>query len=240
MNYTEIRKNIWQISDDDGVYCTLVRGDSLAVLWDTGYGKQDIRSFVEENVQTEYIVINSHGHPDHIGGNRQFENIYAGEDAFDEILYFSKTISSAPVRYNLKKLNIGQRLNLGGIHGRIISLAGHTKGSVGLLIEEERLLLAGDALNPCLWIFNYGAMPTNQLKKTLENLEETEFDNYLCGHSDKEIPREFLKIHMKNITSMSIENSVKGITIGFETYESICEDKNGKSVIVYDGKLLID
>ena len=95
-------------------------------------------------------------------------------------------------------------------------------------------------MNPCLWIFNYGAMPTNQLKKTLENLEETEFDNYLCGHSDKEIPREFLKIHMKNITSMSIENSVKGITIGFETYESICEDKNGKSIIVYDRKLLID
>lgn len=240
MKYTEIRQNIWQIADDDGVYCTLVKGDSLAVLWDTGYGKQDIRKFVEENVQTEYIVINSHGHPDHIGGNRQFENIYASEQALDEILYFAKTISSAPVRYNLKKLDIGQRLDFGGIHGRIISVAGHTKGSVGLLVEEERLILAGDALNPCLWMFNYGAASINQLKKTIENLEEAEFDNYICGHSDKEISREFLKTHLKNISTMSIENSVKGVTIGFETYESVCEDENGKSVIVYDEKFLTD
>lgn len=68
MNYTKIRENIWQIEDDNGVYCTLVKGSKLAILWDTGFGKTELKAFVEENVRTEYMVINSHGHPDHIGG----------------------------------------------------------------------------------------------------------------------------------------------------------------------------
>ncbi|MCM1179835.1 MAG: hypothetical protein NC347_06245 [Clostridium sp.] len=37
--YTKIRDKIWQVQDDDGVYCTLVKGRDLAVLVDTGFGR---------------------------------------------------------------------------------------------------------------------------------------------------------------------------------------------------------
>ena len=238
MNYTEIRENIWQIADDDGGYCTLVKGNKLAVLWDTGFGKQNLKGFIEGHVQTKYIAINSHGHPDHIGGNRQFERIYAGESALDEIIYYTKEISDIPIDYKLEILKIGQVLDLGGIHAEVISLAGHTRGSIGLLIPEKQLLLAGDAFNPCLWMFNYGAMPICQLKNTLSSVRQLPFDTYLCGHSDQEIPRHMLDVHLKNIESMRIETSRKSITLGMETYESIYEEDGLQSVIVYAEELL--
>ena len=67
--YEKISDHIWQIAEDDGVYCTLIKGSELAVLIDTGYGRRDLRDFVEKNISTPYIVMNSHGHPDHIGRN---------------------------------------------------------------------------------------------------------------------------------------------------------------------------
>lgn len=238
MNYTKIRENIWQIADDNGVYCTLIKGNELAILMDTGFGRQDLRTFIEEHVQTAYIVINSHGHPDHIGGNRQFDKIYACGSAFDEISYYTNQISDTPVEYELKPLRIGQVLELGGIHAEVISLAGHTKGSIGLLIPEERILLAGDALNPCLWMFNYGAMPISQLKQTMTAAKELPFDVYLFGHSDKMLPKQMLDVHLKNIETIRIETSIKSETLGMETYESTYEENGLQSVIVYDKELL--
>lgn len=238
MNYTKIRENIWQIEDDNGVYCTLVKGSKLAILWDTGFGKTELKAFVEENVQTEYMVINSHGHPDHIGGNGQFDVIYAAEAAFDEIEYYTKELSGSPINYELKPLNVGQVLDLGGLHTEVVSLAGHTRGSIGLLIAEERLLLAGDAMNPCLWLFNYGALPINQLKTTLEKAFELPFDTYLFGHSDKEMPKELIAVHLKNIASMSVEKSTKSVTIGTDTLECAYEENGLRSVIVYTEDLL--
>lgn len=83
--YTKISDNIWQIAEDNGVYCTLIKGSELAVLIDTGFGKRDLRAFVEENISTPYIVINSHGHPDHIEGNYRFEMVYALKEEWDLI-----------------------------------------------------------------------------------------------------------------------------------------------------------
>ena len=53
--YTEIRNNIWQIREDAGVYCTLIKGRELAVLIDTGYGHRTLRAFVEKHISTPYM-----------------------------------------------------------------------------------------------------------------------------------------------------------------------------------------
>lgn len=58
----------------------------------------------------------------------------------------------------------------------MISLAGHTRGSVGLLLEKERLLLAGDGLNPTLLLLGGEAAPIGQLRQTLEAAEQLPFD----------------------------------------------------------------
>lgn len=229
-NYTKIRDHIWQIAEDDGVYCTLIKGSELAVLIDTGYGKRDLRSFVEKNTSTPYMVIDSHGHPDHIGGNHWFDTVYALKQEWDVIRYFEE---NRPQTYRTGEIQIGQRIFLGNQTIEVIPLLGHTKGSVGFLVQEEKLLIAGDALNESLWLFNYGSLPMRDLYATIKETMEVDFDTYLCGHSDEEFRKEKLLSHLRNIEQLKTEDCRKQQTIGFETYSSAFEDSCGRSEIVF-------
>lgn len=228
--YTKVRENIWQIAEDDGVCCTLVKGSEMAVLIDTGYGRRNLRAFVETNVTTPYIVINSHGHPDHIGGNHWFDAVYSLKKEWDVIGHFEE---NEPMVYELKEIQIGQHISLGNLNIVVVSLAGHTKGSVGFIVQEEKLLIAGDALNEGVWLFNYGSLSMMNLYETIKSTMKLDFSTYLCGHSNKEYNKEKLISHLRNIENLKIDNSTKKETIGFETYCSKYEDDKGKSEIVF-------
>lgn len=227
--YIELRNNIWHIAEDDGVYCTLIKGNEMAVLIDTGYGHRNLKSFVEKNVTTPYMVINSHGHPDHIGGNHWFDMVWAARKEWDVIKHFEEKQAT----YHLKELRIGEQINLGGIHIDVIPLAGHTKGSVGFIVPEEKVLIAGDALNESLWLFNYGSLSMQHLYETLKQTMDLDFVSYVCGHSGKEYKKEKIISHIRNIENLKIDENTKQNTIGFETYCSTYEDSNGKSEIVF-------
>lgn len=228
--YTKIRENIWQIAEDKGVYSTLVKGSKMAVLIDTGYGKRNLRAFVEENITTPYMVINSHGHPDHMGGNHWFDAVYSLKEEWDVIKYFEE---NQPMEYEMREIQIGQHISLGDLNIIVVSLVGHTKGSIGFIVQEEEILIAGDALNEGLWLFNYGSLSMMDLYKTIKATTELDFSTYLCGHSNEEYHKEKLFSHVKNIENLKIDSSTKQDTIGFETYCSKYEDVNGKSEIVF-------
>lgn len=228
--HTKIRNNIWQIAEDDGVYCTLVKGSELAVLIDTGYGRRDLRAFIEKNVSTPYIVLNSHGHPDHIGGNHRFETVYAQKEEWDVIRHFEEK-NRKP--YDLKEIQAGQRIPLGGLNIDVVSLAGHTKGSVGFIVPEEQILIAGDALNESLWLFNYGSLSMQHLYETMKASVELPFTLYLCGHSDELYKKEKLFTHIRNIGQLKIDEGTRQNILGFETYCSKYEDADGRSEIVF-------
>lgn len=133
----------------------------------------------------------------------------------------------------LKEIRIGQKISLGNIDIIVVSLAGHTKGSAGFFIPSEKLLIAGDALNEGLWLFNYGSLSMNDLYETIKNTMELDFKEYICGHSNKKYIRENLISHIRNIENLKIDDNTKRNTIGFETYCSKYEDFNGKSEIVF-------
>lgn len=202
----------------------------MAALIDTGYGKRNLREFVEANISTPYIVLNSHGHPDHIGGNHWFDTVYALQEEWDVIRYFEE---SKPRTYAIKEIKPEQHIYLGDISIVVISLPGHTKGSVGFLIPEEKLLVAGDALNEGLWLFNYGSLGMDDLYETIKKTMTLNFTSYLCGHSDKKYDKEKLFAHITNIENLKLDDSTKQNTIGFETYCSKYEDINGKSEIIF-------
>lgn len=227
--YTEIRNNIWQIAEDEGVYCTLIKGNKKALLIDTGYGRRNLRDFIERHITTPYMVINSHGHPDHIGGNHWFDVVRAGKEEWDVINHFEKKRGN----YKREDITIGSRLSLGNIHIDIVSLAGHTKGSIGFVVREEGILIAGDAFNESLWLFNYGSMSMKHLHDTLKKTIDLDFTSYLCGHSNKEYKKEKLSTHIRNIEALKIDEKTKQNLMGFETYCSTYQDSNGKSDIVF-------
>ena len=138
---------MWHLEEDYRVYCTLVQGKDLAVLWDTGQGKQDLAAYLAERVRTPYLVCNSHGHADHIGGNFRFSGVYAHPADWPLLEAHARMTGRD---WHAAPLEAGMSADLGGRRVKVVSLAGHTRGSVGLLLEDEGLLLAGDGLNPTL------------------------------------------------------------------------------------------
>lgn len=58
----------WRIGSNEGVFCYLIEGSEKAMLIDTGYGLGDLRSAVEKVTGLPLIIVNTHGHCDHIGG----------------------------------------------------------------------------------------------------------------------------------------------------------------------------
>ncbi len=227
--YTEICDSIWQIKEDDGVYCTLVRGSELAVLIDTGFGRRNLKAFVEAQLTTPYMVINSHGHPDHVGGNHWFDTVWAASEEWEIIRRFQED----QVAYEQKELPVGSQISLGNLHMDIIPLAGHTRGSIGFLVKEQGILIAGDALNEQLWLFNDGSLSMNALYHTLQKTMELDFSYYLCGHSSEKYPKEKISAHIKNIENLRVDESSKRNTLGFETYCSAYSDLHGSSEILF-------
>ena len=79
-NYYKIEKlfdKIYRISSLEGTFLFLFLGDRKALLLDTGYGFGDLKGAVREITDLPLIIVNSHGHLDHVCGNFQFnEEIY--------------------------------------------------------------------------------------------------------------------------------------------------------------------
>ena len=58
------------------VYMYLVIGKEKALLIDTGYASTRVKQYVDQVTDLPLIVVNTHGHMDHIGGNRYFAETY--------------------------------------------------------------------------------------------------------------------------------------------------------------------
>lgn len=57
-------------------YLYLLEGEEKALLIDTGYGAGNLKAFVKKLTSKELLVVNTHYHPDHAGGNGEFESVF--------------------------------------------------------------------------------------------------------------------------------------------------------------------
>ena len=69
----EAMDGFWRIGSVEGVFCYLLVGKEKAMLIDTGYAFGNIRQAVRSVTDRPLIIVNTHGHCDHTGGNAQFE-----------------------------------------------------------------------------------------------------------------------------------------------------------------------
>lgn len=223
------------------VYCTLVLGEKLAILWDTGQGKlETLRAFVESRVKTDYLVLNSHGHNDHIAGNHRFPKVYANRADWPLLGMYARMTTGGPPSYEVEDLEPGDVFDLGGRHARVVSLAGHTQGSVGLLLEEDRLLLAGDGLNPTLLLLGGEAAALDQLRRTLEETEKLPFDRYLSSHAPNPLSKAQVGVHLHHLDNLHAEPPSRPGPYGPRILRSSYREKGGRSVIHLDRGLLSD
>ena len=189
MNYkiASIDAHTWMIEEYDetnSVYMYLLEGEERALLLDTGFGTIPLKQIVEELTEKPYIVLNTHAHFDHIGGNYAFEQVYMqegdreiyeehrrmvmeqlpaekGENNREEMLWFS----DEPV------------FELGNRTLELIHTPGHSKGCICVLDKEAKRLFTGDTCCKAdvLLVFE-GSTSVTEYQKTVKKLIDRRSD----------------------------------------------------------------
>lgn len=166
--------------------------DDTTVMIDSGIGGTDwVPRTVREKGLTIDVIIDTHCHVDHIGGNKFFPNakIYAHElDAPDIESGSEKTLwqwgFKAPLKFPVtKKLREGDVIDTGRYHLEVVHTPGHTEGSMCLYERERKIMFTGD----CVFDMGIGRMdlPSGnsvQMKKSLQRLLEFDIEKFYGGH----------------------------------------------------------
>lgn len=147
-----IRSNLWVLSNGWQNFQYLLVGKEKAVLIDTGYGEGNIRSVVEEITSLPVMVINTHGHFDHTGGNGLWQQAWMGEASTKDCknafsLEQSEMAASKPYpNYETQVLTDGATIELGNETLEVMTIPAHHDGSIAILAHKNRLLFTGDEL----------------------------------------------------------------------------------------------
>jgi len=163
---------IYEPSHFQEVISYLVIGKDKALLIDTGMGMADIKEVIDTLTKLPLVVVNTHSHFDHIGGNHLFsevhilnhsaalkrlENGLSREQVKPEMIEGS-IYPESPVGFNPKEYHIepcksvpiesGHVFDLGGMKIEVISTPGHSPDSIMLFCDEEKFIFTGDTFYP--------------------------------------------------------------------------------------------
>src|SRR5690348_14579729 len=73
---------IYEPHQAEEVISYLITGKKSALLFDTGMGISDIKKITAQLTRLPIVVVNSHTHNDHVGGNWQFDTVYGMDTDF--------------------------------------------------------------------------------------------------------------------------------------------------------------
>ena len=139
-------------------------------------------------------VINTHHHADHVYGNFLFDEAdIISSERCREVMRKSgeknlaeakqQTPELAEVKLRLPNLTFPEKmsLHLGDRVLRLMPLPGHTPDGIGIYVEGDKILFAGDAVMPLPYIF-WGDRVV--LQETLRSLKEMNLENIVQGHGE--------------------------------------------------------
>lgn len=198
-----ITNSVVQIKTPGDVYVYLVIGEKKAALIDTGCGVRGLKVYIESLTDKPVIVIATHGHPDHIGGTREFEMVYLSKKDWKlawkhgEIearkRYMKSWVEQGIINENefVEKRNDylpleeGQIFDLGGITVQALGMPGHTKGQMVILFRELRMLILGDACNSAVYLQLPESSTVSEYKRVLADFLDgygDQYDEVLYSH----------------------------------------------------------
>ena len=209
VTFTKITEQVYVLTDRAGCCGNLVIGKERALLFDLGIGADDFGAAARSLTDLPLTVILSHGHIDHIGGSVYFDEVFMRQEERSVFVEYSDEIVTGwmkdmcgkelPEDYKydcrgwvqIKDLEMGS-FDLGDLPCEIISLQGHTIGSVGIYLPTLRLLLSGDALTPVMCMNFTNHMGLEELAGTIRMVQNMEIDYYLTSHHNYLMPKEQL------------------------------------------------
>ncbi|HEY7699412.1 MAG TPA: MBL fold metallo-hydrolase [Vicinamibacteria bacterium] len=217
----EVRPGLFAIYEPgqfEEVISYLIVGTDKALLFDTGLGIGDMKAVVSELTELEPIVVNSHTHYDHVGGNHRFGTVYGtateytaanakgrkhedvaefvGEgwiwkktpEGFDRDRYEGKAFTIA------KTIAEGDVIDLGGRTLEVLLTPGHAPDALCLLDRENRLLFTGDTFYPATLYAHLPGSDFAAYRKTASRLAELrgDVDFLLPAHNEPLVKSEVL------------------------------------------------
>ncbi len=160
---------IYEPGQFEEVMSFLITGEDFALMFDTGLGIGNIRRVVDQLTELEVVVLNSHTHYDHIGGNHLFDTIYGTDLAYTKRRAlgsppeavagflqeswvwkpfpqgFSKSDYQSRAFTISKIVGEGDQIDIGGRVLEILHTPGHAPDSICLIDRENRILFTGDS-----------------------------------------------------------------------------------------------
>ncbi len=188
----------------------LVVGEHSALLIDTGTGIGSLSELITPLIaDRDLIVINSHNHFDHVGGNYQFQETAIHRMDFKKLMtpmsveYLQESLPGAYEYFKERNFKIefatttipligGEEFDLGGFKATVVHTPGHTPGSICILLSTGELF-TGDTLH-------YGSiyLPDQSnlhfLNETITYLQQLKVPNlrFFPGHEGFDLGRELL------------------------------------------------
>jgi glyoxylase-like metal-dependent hydrolase (beta-lactamase superfamily II) len=168
---------IYEPHQFEEVISYLIVGEKRALLFDTGIGVGKMRAVVESLTKLPLIVLNSHTHFDHVGGNAEFSEIH-GSEIYGEDTSYSRSNAAGRMnayssdalipervcgklpdgvkaeKYAIRPWKVThvvhdeERIDLGSRELEILFTPGHTPDALSLLDRRNGLLFTGDTYYP--------------------------------------------------------------------------------------------
>ncbi len=205
---------IYEPGQFEEVISYLIVGSEKALLFDTGLGIGDIEKLVSKLTDRDVVVLNSHTHYDHVGGNYAFDTVYGTGLEYtrahelgrphDEVAEFvgegwiwkdtpagftAGGYVSRPFSIS-HRVEDGEVISLGDVELEVLLTPGHAPDSLCLLDRRRRLLFTGDTFYPATLYAHLPGSTFGDYQKTAGRLAglAAAVDVVLPAHNEPTLP----------------------------------------------------
>jgi len=186
-----LNEHVYLMNDNNESTGYIVVGQDKAAVIDTMYGYKNVEKVVKKITNLPIVVINTHGHIDHVAGDIYFKEAYIHPDDLNLAM---ETVGN---NFSFEMMKEGDVFDLGGIKLEVYECPGHTKGSVCLLDREDKMLFTGDTINRHCWMQLPESTDLESFYEALTRLEKLDgsYDMVLCGHTQTGDPASLFEEH---------------------------------------------
>jgi cyclase len=256
MHHERVSDNVYWFQSEVYAQVTAgaITGPSWAVVIDTlalPEESNQMRVFIEEDlgVPVRY-VINTHYHADHSWGNCFFPGATVIAHSLGRNRLLEKGMASLeaakkqnPIFKGVKLVEPQMTFSEGSLLLRVgkktlimNQAPGHSADSISVLVEEDRVLFAGDAFMPIPYVVDGDE---EELLATMKRMGKMGLENIIQGHGDIILRGEIEEAVRENVAYLtSVRKAVRAAARKREPLEALAEidiESCGKSRVALTG-----